>query len=77
MNLRQERMKHKMSIPELSQATRIECDIIRQYEYGTSPIEDNHKNRFILVFIYPKIFFGLTSYGASCLTDWCFGNQRT
>ena len=42
-NLRQERMKHKLSISELSQATRIEAQDLRNYEMGNKMHPDHEK----------------------------------
>ena len=45
MNLRQERMKMKLTVEQLSQAARIEADTLRAYEYGTVEIKPAHLER--------------------------------
>lgn len=70
MNLRQERTKHKMTISELSQATRIEASVLRDYEFNGTTITKNHKYRFEAVFKYPKTFFGMGAGEAHLFVEW-------
>lgn len=61
MNLRQERMKYNMTVSELSQATKLEASVIRDYEYNNTQISGNHLKRFNMVFKDKNVFYGLTA----------------
>jgi len=76
MNLRQERMQNKFSIPELSQAQPIEASVLRDYEFNNSPISKNHEYRIKAVFKYPKTFFGMDAGEANLYTEWKLKNDQ-
>ena len=58
MELRKLRMDAKLTISELSQASRIDCDKLRNYEMG-SPIPAHHLERLTKVLtIDLKFYFG-------------------
>jgi transcriptional regulator with XRE-family HTH domain len=58
MNLRKERMAKKLTIPELSQATRIEADKLRNYEMGAD-IPYHHAQRIRdVLYVDLKFYFG-------------------
>ncbi len=48
-NLRKLRTEARMSVPELSQAARIDAYDIRAYEFGDLPISAEHEERLLTV----------------------------
>lgn len=77
MNLRQERQSRKLTIPELSQLTRIEQSVLRDYEFNGTPITKNHEYRFKAVFSYPKTFYGMSEGEANMFVEWKLKQNET
>lgn len=76
MELRKKRMSKKYTVSELSQLTRIEADVIRQYEYKDTIISKNHLKRFELVFEQPKIFYGMGEFETKMYVEFVLNDYK-